>query len=138
MIVVDTNVLAYRFIRGSRSVAAEQLAQRDPEWTAPLLWQSEFRNVLAGSIRRGLTSVDEAARLMHHVAGSLRGGVHTVSDHAVLALVARSKCTAYDCEFVALAQALDVLLVTDDRAILLAFPAQCRSLDDAVKHGLER
>ena len=53
MIVVDTNVLAYLWLPGERTTAAERLLKRDPDWNAPLLWRSEFRSVLAGCLRRG-------------------------------------------------------------------------------------
>lgn len=135
MIVVDTNILAYHVIRGGKSAATERLVRLDPDWAAPLLWRSELRNVLAGSMRHGLTTAAEAERCMAHAAGCLLGGEHAVSDHAVLELVAQSRCTAYDCEFVALALALGTRLVTDDRAILQAFPRHCRSLDDLAKSG---
>ena len=137
MIVIDTNILTYHVIRGERTAATEQLLRIDPEWVMPPLWRSEFRNVLAGSLRRGLTSLNEAERLMQEAALCLIGGEHTVSDRAVLELVARSKCTAYDCEFVALAVALDVVLVTEDKDVLRAFPRQCRSLADAIKRGVK-
>jgi predicted nucleic acid-binding protein len=45
-----------------------------------------------------------------------------VSSEHVLHLVSNSTCSAYDCEFVAAARQLGVPLVTDDRAILRAFP----------------
>ena len=137
MIVIDTNILTYHVIRGERTAATEQLLRIDPEWVMPPLWRSEFRNVLAGSLRRGLTSLNEAERLMQEAALCLIGGEHTVSDRAVLELVARSKCTAYDCEFVALAGALGVVLVTEDKDVLKAFPQQCRSLADAIKRGVK-
>ncbi|HEV8408250.1 MAG TPA: hypothetical protein VGQ34_09990, partial [Sphingomicrobium sp.] len=41
---------------------------------------------------------------------------------AVLEIAASSGLSAYDCEFVALAQSLAVPLVTQDRAVLKAFP----------------
>ena len=137
MIVVDTNIIAYHVIPGVRGGATEKLAQLDPIWTAPLLWRSEFRNVLAGAIRRGIMSVAEADNTARRAVGCLLGGEHSVTDHAVLKLVAQSKCTAYDCEFVALALALGTLLVTDDRAVLQAFPKQCRSLDAAISRGVK-
>ena len=40
----------------------------------------------------------------------------------VLGLAENSRCSAYDCEFVALAQELNVKLVTSDSLILKEFP----------------
>ena len=52
-----------------------------------------------------------------------------VASEQVLQLATSSGCSAYDCEFVAAAQQLGVPLVTEDRAILTAFPDLARSLD---------
>ena len=38
---VDTNVIAYLWLPGKRTAAAERLLK---DWNAPLLWRSEFRN----------------------------------------------------------------------------------------------
>lgn len=51
MIVVDTNVLAYLYLPGEYTAAAEALLAHDPDWAAPVLWRSEFRNILAGYLR---------------------------------------------------------------------------------------
>ena len=138
MIVVDTNVMAYRWLPGPRNADCDALVRLDTEWAAPLLWRSEFRNVLAGCIRSGKLSVVDAERAMRHAAASLLGGEHAVADDVVLDLVAGSKCSAYDCEFVALAEALGTVLVTEDKALLNAFPKRCRSLSDAVQSGLKQ
>jgi predicted nucleic acid-binding protein len=138
VIVVDTSVLAYRWLPDPRNADCDALVRLDTQWAAPLLWRSEFRNVLAGYIRAGKLTVADAERTMRHAAACLLGGEHSVSDDLVLGLVSRSKCSAYDCEFVALAEALDTLLVTEDKALLAAFPKRCRSLTDAVQSGLKR
>jgi predicted nucleic acid-binding protein len=44
-------------------------------------------------------------------------------EYTVLTLATRSRCSAYDCEFVAVAQDLGVPLVTTDRQVLRAFPS---------------
>jgi predicted nucleic acid-binding protein len=54
-----------------------------------------------------------------------------VSTEHVLQLVSSSQCNAYDCEFVAVAQHLGVPLITEDRAILTAFPDLAQSLHQA-------
>lgn len=133
MIVIDTNILAYRWLPGSKNADADVLVRHDPQWAAPLLWRSEFRNVLAGYIRSGQLSVIDAENAMRHAAACLLGGDHAVSDDIVLALVARSKCSAYDCEFVGLAGALGTILVTEDKALLAAFPKICHSLGKTIQ-----
>ena len=52
MIVVDSNILAYLYLPGERTAAAEALLEHVPDWAAPILWRSEFRNILAGYMRR--------------------------------------------------------------------------------------
>jgi predicted nucleic acid-binding protein len=47
---------------------------------------------------------------------------YTVPSASVLGLVPNSSCSAYDCEFVALAKQLSVKLVTEDKRILAEFP----------------
>ena len=51
----------------------------------------------------------------------------------VLRLVNESSCSAYDCEFVALARSHGVKLVTMDRKILVDFPDTAVSLEEAVQ-----
>jgi predicted nucleic acid-binding protein len=128
VIVVDTNILAYRWLPQGPIAPLEGLMRHDLEWAAPVLWRSELRNVLAGYLRRGDFGVASAENVMRHAAASLLGGEHFVSDEAVLQLVARSKCSAYDCEFVALAQSLKAPLVTENKQLLAAFPRVCHPL----------
>lgn len=138
MIVVDTNILAYYSLPGPRTREVDVLLRRRPRWAAPLLWRSEFRNVLAGEIRRKGMSVADAMRAMDRASKSLLGGEHAVDDEAVLDLLAQSQCSAYDCEFVALADALETVLVTEDKGLLKAFPKACRSLAVAIEGDLRR
>lgn len=128
MIVVDTNVLAYLWLPGERTQAAERLLKRDPEWNAPLLWRSEFRKVLAGCLRRGDLSLETALQIADGVEGQMRGREFSVPSAQVLARVEESDCSAYDCEFVALADELKVSLVTVDVRLLKSFPAITRPL----------
>jgi predicted nucleic acid-binding protein len=63
MIVVDSNVLAYLYLPGEYTSAAEALLERDPDWASPILWRSEFRNILAGYVRRKDISLEQAVSL---------------------------------------------------------------------------
>ena len=128
MIVVDTNVIAYLYLPGEHTVAAEALLERDPEWAAPILWRSEFRNILTGYMRRKSITFEQARGLQQEAESLFEGLEFEVESLAVLDLVRRSDCSAYDCEFVALAMQLDVKLVTMDSKLLRAFPNKCVAL----------
>lgn len=129
MIVVDTNVIAYLLIGGAKTPQAENALRKDTEWCAPVLWRSEFRNILAAYMRRGVLSHKGALELSHEGEQLLAGSEYQVESGVVLNLVALSHCSAYDCEFVALAQELNVPLVTSDRQVLSQFPSIAVSLD---------
>jgi predicted nucleic acid-binding protein len=128
MIVVDTNVLAYLWLPGQRTKAAERLLKKDPDWNAPLLWRSEFRNVLAGCLRRGNVSLETALEIADGAEGQMRGREFSVPSAQVLARVRESECSAYHCEFVVLADELGVSLVTSDERLLKSFPEVARPL----------
>ena len=133
MIVVDTNVICYRWISSPNNAAAETALAKDPHWIAPLLWRSEFRNIVALAIRKRALTVHAAQEIMRKAEASFEGGEFAVSSDAVLQLVASSNCTAYDCEFVALAHAQGLQLVTADRQIVHEFPDVAISLDKFVR-----
>jgi predicted nucleic acid-binding protein len=128
MIVVDTNLIAYLFIGGPKTALAEIAFRKDPEWCAPLLWRSEFRNILAVYMRRGYLTHKSALQLIQEAERLLAGAEYQVESSAVLNLAALSQCSAYDCEFVAMAQQLGVMLITSDRQILHQFPSSAVAL----------
>lgn len=128
MIAVDTNVIAYLYLPSSYTKHAESLLQRDSEWVAPVLWRSEFRNILAGFMRRKVLGYEQARELQHEAEALLAGREYEVESSRVLELVRDSDCSAYDCEFIALALQLDVVLVTMDAKLRRAFPARAVSL----------
>lgn len=128
MIVVDSNVVAYLYLPGEHTAKAEALLEQDPDWAAPVLWRSEFRNILAGYLRRKTLTFDQACSLQKEAEGLLAGSEFEVDSKAVLELVRDSHCSAYDCEFIALANKLQVKLVTMDAKLLRAFPKRTLSL----------
>ena len=100
----------------------------DPDWAAPLLWRSEFRNVLAGYLRRGALTLDQACRIQDETEDLMRGTEYEVDSVSVLRLLPDCGCSAYDCEYVALATKLGVSLVTRDKQVLRAFPGVAATL----------
>jgi predicted nucleic acid-binding protein len=128
MIVVDSNVLAYLYLPGEHTVAAEALLQRDPDWASPILWRSEFRNILAGYVRHKDISFEQAVSLQSEAESLLAGCEFEIESRTVLELVRDSDCSAYDCEFIALAMKLNTKLVTMDKKLLRAFPNRAVAL----------
>ncbi|MBP7049594.1 MAG: type II toxin-antitoxin system VapC family toxin [Phycisphaerae bacterium] len=133
MIVVDTNVIGYLYLASDHSTQAEQAFSRDPLWAAPLLWRSELRSVLTLYIRKKLLGLADAQQVMGEALHMMRGREYETASHQILALAAASTCSAYDCEFVALAKDLDIPLVTVDRQILRQFPDAAVSLAEFVR-----
>ena len=122
MIVADTNLLVYLYIKGQRTAQAEAVLEKDLVWTVPILWRSEFRNTLIGLVRNEDLNLTDAIEIIAEAERWLTGREYTVVSYRVMNLAAQSKCSAYDCEFVGLAQDLGVTLVTADRQILRSFP----------------
>ncbi|MGH8126852.1 MAG: type II toxin-antitoxin system VapC family toxin [Gammaproteobacteria bacterium] len=131
MIVVDTNIIAYAWLKSAQNRDALLLLEREPEWHAPLLWRSEFRNVLLGEVHRKRLDRPVAAEVMHSAERWLSDCEHLPGSERVFQLALESGCTAYNCEFVAVAEQLDVPLVTADRALLKAFPQRAQTLEAA-------
>ncbi len=122
MIVVDTNIIAHLYLTSDHSSQAEQALLKDPVWAAPLLWRSELRNVLALYVRKKRLDLTGAQQIMAEALRLMQGREFEVVSHQVIVLAAASGCSAYDCEFVALAKDLNIPLVTADRQILTQFP----------------
>jgi predicted nucleic acid-binding protein len=133
MIVVDTNLIGYLLVQSPRSQQAEQILQVDPEWIAPWLWRSELRNVLVQYVRAGHLDLKEAQVLMGRAEAVMRDRDQEVVSRSVLALAEASGCTAYDCEFVEVAQRTDAPLVTVDQQLLTAFPNTAVSPDEYLR-----
>ena len=121
MIVVDANVFAALYLPGPLTPAALQLAGQEAEWVAPPLLRSELRNILATYTRLRSLDLSVALSILESVELSMSGRYLDVSSLEVLSLAEKSGCTAYDCEYVALAQRLGVPLVTDDAQLLRRF-----------------
>ena len=118
----------YLYLPGEHTPAAETLLEHDPDWASPILWRSEFRNILAGYVRRKDISFEQAVSLQLEAESLLAGCEFEVESREVLALVRDSDCSAHDCEFIALAMKLNTKLFTMDKKLLRAFPRHAHSI----------
>lgn len=122
MIVADVNLVAHLILGGPESGVARRVLEKDGAWAVPLLWRSEFRSVLTTAMRHRHMELGAALEAQALSERLLDGREYVVTGDRVLRLVPDSPCSAYDLEYVALADQLCVLLVTSDRQVLRAFP----------------
>jgi predicted nucleic acid-binding protein len=130
VIVVDTNVVAYLLLPGRYTEEARATLARDPAWAAPVLWRSELRNVLAVYLRQKHLSLAKAHEIQETAELVLAGREYSVDSRDVLELAHESGRSAYDCEFVAVATALGVELVTSDQRLAGRFPGVAVALQE--------
>ena len=135
MIVADVNVIAYLTIKSEFELSplAEAAYAQDAFWAAPLLWLSEYRNTLTKYMQHRAMTMESALLSLRSAEEIIGGRAYNVSSENVLELVKSSGCSAYDCEYIALARDLGVLLVTADKQLLKAFPKIAVSLEKFVK-----
>jgi len=129
VIVVDSNVVAYYWINGPLTETAQQVWAKDPEWHVPLLWRSELRSILTGYLRDGTLDATQIAQVMAAAEATFGDREHLVSSEKIFAIVGDSNLSAYDAEFVALAEVLGAPLVTADRIVLRAFPDRALTME---------
>ena len=86
MVVVDTNVLAYLYLPGEYTSLAEELLETSDTWAVPVLWRSEFRNILAGCLRRNELSFDNAIALQLEAESLVAGNEYEVDSRKILEL----------------------------------------------------
>lgn len=131
MIVADTNVVVYLYLPSIFTPQAVKLRTAEPDWAVPRLWRSEMRSALSLYMRREIITFEQACRIQDAAEALLGACEYDVPSHEILQLAHQSACSAYDCEFVALAKALGVKLVTSDNKLLKAFPQTAVSLASA-------
>ena len=102
MIVADTNLIVYAMTPDPNLELAQAVLHKDPDWHAPLLWRSEFRNAMAGYMRSGVFTLDQVLSTFRQAEDLMDGQEHEIDAADVMRLVSESNCSAYDCEFVAL------------------------------------
>ena len=133
MIVADANLVAYYYLPGPLQPLAQKIIQKDPIWLVPPILVSEFRNILLGFVRRNHLHKKDAIELAVRVELVFSQRTKGISSAEVMDLACISGCSAYDAEYVALAEMMGVKLVTNDKPLLHAFPKIAVSLENYLK-----
>jgi len=128
VIVVDVNIVAYFLIEGEKTTSARDLLRRDPDWRLPVLWRHEYLNVLATFARKGGATIAEAQSLWQRGIELLGPREQGVDMESALVLATENRISAYDAQYIALAQELQTICVTEDRRLLKTFPALTRTM----------
>ncbi len=136
MIVADTNLLAYLTIKGTETDRARRVFQRDPEWVVPLLWRSEFLNVLATMIRTERLDVRRARKAWRTATNIVDDAEYEPDELDVLRLAGERNISAYDAQFVSLARLLGTRVVTNDKTLLRRCPDLTVSIEHYADHGM--
>lgn len=132
MIVTDCNIISYYFIPGKYTKSVQKVFNTDHHWIAPILWRSEFRNVLSLYLRKNIIELDLSLTIFEKAEILLINNEYKINSLRVLQLAKESGCSAYDCEYVSLAKDLNVSLVTMDKKILRNFPNIAISVNDFI------
>lgn len=130
MIVVDVNVVAYLLIQSESTALAQAVWQRDPAWLLPPLWRHEFLNILATYVKTGGATQEEARSLWSEALRLFAAGEREIEMEQALALATEHRISAYDGQYVALAEALRLPLITADRRLRKVFPGRLFSMEE--------
>lgn len=133
MIVADTNTITYLYLPTAHTDDVVSLLHKDPHWVAPLLWRSEFRNVLALYVRKGIIDLSTAIAMQSQAEQQLAENEYSVNSTEVLSLTSESGCSAYDCEYVSLAKSLNLKLITSDKKLIQMFPEIAMTAGDYLR-----
>lgn len=129
MIVVDTNILVYFYVQGNQSKLVTELFLQDSDWIAPSLWLSEFRNTMMLYKRKDLLNMSTILDIVKAAENLMKNRSFLAKSSDVLNLASISQCSAYECEFVALAKKFQIPLVTADKKIVRSFPETAVSIN---------
>jgi predicted nucleic acid-binding protein len=122
MIVVDANVIAYRFIEGEKTNLACRVQEKDGTWIVPLLWRHEFLNVLATVTRAGIIDIADAFAIWRNAVNILSKNERPIHYDQALRCAVELQISAYDAQYIVLGQTQNCLVVTEDNRLCKTFP----------------
>ncbi len=128
MIVIDANILIYSLIESEQTFRVHQLRERDADWRTAPLCLHEVLNVLTTFQRNKRLTLTQCQQLLGHAQRFMEQAQVQIDLNHAISLAAQYKLTGYDAQYVALAQMLDLPLITEDRKLRQAVPQIACSL----------
>ncbi len=130
MIVVDTNLIAYLLIQGEKTPGVKKLMERDSQWHAPSFWRIEFLNVLMNYSRHQKLPPADVHRIWRASFSLPHLRDEGVEPSQALETALSHRISGYDALFIALAQNLKTVCVTEDKALRKAAPRWAVTLEE--------
>jgi predicted nucleic acid-binding protein len=130
LIVVDTNVIAYRFIAGEKTNSALKVEKFDMDWRVPFLWRFEFLNVISTLTKNGIINENQSISIWRNAIEVLAGKEEIPDEEKVLLFSINHGISAYDACYLVLAEILGTKCVTSDKELLGLFPEITIPLDN--------
>ncbi|KAB2639892.1 MAG: type II toxin-antitoxin system VapC family toxin [Verrucomicrobia bacterium] len=132
MIVVDSSVISFLFLEGELTESVKELHRIDSEWITPPILNHEMLNILAvvGTADQAVAPMEEIWRDLRALLGSRQQVPDPLRS---LHLAIELKISGYEAQYVALAQQLNMPLVTEEQRLLEQLPALCLSIEEALK-----
>ena len=130
MIVVDTNIVAYLLIQGEQTPMARKLLGHDSEWRLPSFWRIEFLNVLLNYSRHQKLPSEDVHKIWEASFGLPHLRDEGVEPSQALETALSHRISGYDALFIALAQNLKTVCVTQDKALRKAVPQLTVTLEE--------
>lgn len=130
MIVVDVNVVVYLLTDTPQQALAARVRALDADWRLPPLWRHELLNVLATLTRQDVLDGAAALTVWRNALSLFASREHPPDLERALALAISHGISAYDAQYVAVAEGLDVALVSEDRKLQRLLPGRVLSMAD--------
>ena len=135
MIVVDTNVLVYATVQSPQTASAQQVAVLDSNWVVPPLWRFEFTSAITTLVRGRALNETQAIKAIGAADQLASGREMEVEQLAAFRAAIRYDLSAYDGQYIALAERLNVQCVTGDARMLRNVPIVAVSVADFVQRA---
>ncbi len=128
MIVADTNLIAQLILSLDQTSQAQAIYRINSDWRMPRLWRHEFLNVLASYLRFDRVPIATLRTAWERAQRLFEDSDSDVDMLHVLQLAGERNISAYDAQYLALAQGLGATLITEDRKLLRAAPREAVSM----------
>lgn len=133
MIVSDNTLLCHFFLRSDLENLARQVRERDGDWIVPHLWRSEFANAVVKAYWACPDPLELYYQAWDSACAVMEPCERPVDFHEVVRLGSENHISAYDAQYVYLAQKFGIPLVTEDGKLHRRFPTVAMSMDKFLK-----